>query len=141
MSERNAYTLFRKHFIQPLDRIDRIENLIGEGTPDLNMCLNGIELWIEFKQPVEPKRSDTPLFGSNHRLTQGQKNWIKRQVNAKGRVYLLIATNKRWLLIHGRYADMINDASIFTLISFAEWHTATPIHKVEWSRLRERLLQ
>ena len=57
MSEKSAYRELRKHILRPGDRIDRIENLVGTGFPDVNMCLRGAErltgteLWVEIKTP------------------------------------------------------------------------------------------
>lgn len=139
MSEQTAYQRFRKYVIRHPDRIDRMENLIAAGTPDVNVCMEGVESWIEIKQPTEPKRADTPLFGSSHRLSQDQMNWIKRQVSAKGRVFVLIVTDKRWLLLHGRHADAINDLDVATLIHVSLFHHPTRMTDESWRTLRWRL--
>jgi hypothetical protein len=126
----------------PGDRIDRIENLVGVGHPDVNMCLSGIELWVEIKAPIEPKRPGTPLFGSNHKLSQDQKNWLLAQRNAKGRAFIYIATQNRLLLIASKLADGLNEMTTPELIEHALWHNflgarATP----DWAALRKELLR
>lgn len=140
MSESNAYQMFKANVVQPGDRIDRIENLLGSGTPDVNFCSGGFECWIEIKSPKEPRRAATPLFGSNHRISQEQMNWALRQRRAGGRCYFLISTNKRWMLISGGLADYINNWTIAECLDNATWSTSKPVRdKDQWQFLREAL--
>ena len=142
MSESADYKAFKNHVITPRDRLDRIENCMIPGMPDTNICIDGVESWIELKSPKEPKRSTTNLFGSNHPLSQDQMNWLLRQRNARGRAHVLIVTDARWLLIDGKHGDVINDLTVTELIAIAEWHATKPIRsKEEWKRLRTLLQQ
>lgn len=137
MSESNAYKNFRDNVLLPGDRIDRVENAIVSGMPDINFCISGTEGWIELKSPIEPKRSSTKLFGSNHKISQDQKNWFKRQLKAGGIAWLLISTDKRWMLISGRYIDEINDLTVEQLQQISKWHTTKPIRgREEWKNLQ-----
>ena len=128
MNEKEANAKFRKNVIKPMDRYDRIENIVGVGNPDINYCIVGVEGWIETKCPKEPKRPGTPLFGSSHRLSIDQKNWFLRQKNSGGEGWVLILTDKnRWLLINGcKYADEINTATIESLIKMSAYHCINP---------------
>ena len=121
MSEVKDYKKFREKVIQlPWDRCDRIENVMVLGMPDVNCCIHGNEFWIEIKSPKEPKRKTTKLFGSNHKLSQDQQNWFLRQANANGLGFVLICTNKRWMLIDGcKHADKINDLTVDELIAIS----------------------
>lgn len=74
-----------------IDRLQRVENVVADGVPDINGCIEGIEFWIELKCPKVPKRPNTPLFGSNHRIGPNQFAWFKAQYQAGGNVYLLIS--------------------------------------------------
>lgn len=142
MSEKTDWRLFRDKIKFKMDRVDRIENGVGVGMPDINFCGNGVESWIEMKSPKEPKREDTPLFGSNHRLSQDQKNWFKRQIDAGGRAWILIGTDKRWLLIHGKYADELNLMDVGMLILRADWHVLRPVKDpMAWANLRTVLVR
>lgn len=137
MSESNDYKTLKKHLPQGHDRLDRVENCVVNGMPDINYCTAFVECWIELKSPTEPKRATTKLFGSNHRLSQDQKNWFKRQRDAGGSAYVLIATDKRWMLMDGGLADAINDMTLEALIDESLWHAAKPIRdEKEWMRLR-----
>lgn len=139
MSESKDYQILKKHALEPLDRIDRIENFLVIGMPDTNVCVEGTEVWVEFKAPIEPKRASTALFGSNHKLSIEQKNWMLRQRNAKGRCCILIATDKRWMLIDGIHADGLNEATVGELIKWSKWHATKPIKKPQWASLRTAL--
>lgn len=128
MNEKIAYQKFREKAIKPLDRCDRIENVVGVGNPDVNFCIEGIEGWIEIKCPKEPKKPLTPLFGSNHKLSQAQMNWFLRQRNSGGVGWVLIVTDKnRWILIDGcKYGDEINFLSVNLLVSKAAFKAVHP---------------
>lgn len=138
MAEKNAYeTLRNKVLIKSADRIDRVENVLVDGTPDVNYCIEGTEGWIEIKCPTEPKRSTTPLFGSNHKLSQDQKNWIKRQLDAGGIVWVVIRTDYRWAILSGRLAEGINLMTVQDLIDSAHHTFPHPNRdKYHWLRLR-----
>ena len=139
MTEQNDYKRLRMNMKQPMDRLERIENVVGIGTPDINFCIEGMEGWVEMKSPTTPKKKGTPLFGSNHKLSQDQKNWFKKQCNAKGNGYILICTKPRWMLIDGCWADKVNDLTVPELIKLSAWHASVPIYSGQWSTLREVL--
>lgn len=140
MSEKTDWCMLRDKMRFPRDRWDRMENGVGVGMPDINYCIMGREGWIEMKSPVEPTRPHTPLFGSNHRLSQDQKNWMKRQASAGGRAYILIGTNKRFLLIHAKHADGVNTMTVEELMAVADWICQRPVRDASvWANLREVL--
>jgi len=140
--ERTAYRTLRLNLPQLGDRLDRVENLLVPGTPDINFCADGVESWIELKTPIEPLRANTPLFGSNHRVSQNQQNWFWRQRYARGRCYFLLATNKRWILLGGQFADEINEMPLDKIIENALWCASRPIkEKEKWAALRMELMR
>lgn len=140
MAESTDYKTLKKNMLLFGDRMDRIENGVGVGTPDINYCIAGVEGWIEQKSPIEPKRTATPLFGSNHKLTQDQKNWFMRQQKAGGKGWILISTDVRWILISGRYADNLNVFTTSELLELAAWTTTKPVRDKElWTALRRTL--
>lgn len=137
MAESVDYRAFKRNVVEPLDRLDRIENCMVLGMPDTNYCGDSKECWIEFKSPKEPVRPTTKLFGSNHKLSIEQRNWMLRQRNAGGRAFVLIVTDKRWLLLDGIHADRINDMTVPELIEAALWHAVKPIRsKEQWKQCR-----
>lgn len=137
MSEKQEYQHLKKNMPQGHDRLDRIENIAGIGTPDINYCIEGVEGWIEMKSARERSRPNSKLL--KHKLIQGQMNWFLKQRNAKGRAYILIATDLRWILIDGRFADRINDFSVGQLLENADWWSRKPVPNFSWNALRDVL--
>lgn len=141
MSEKTDFNLLRKHMSKHGDRLERIENIVGVGTPDINYCIDGVEGWIELKSPKEPIGPHSKLFSDNHKLNMAQRNWFLRQRNAGGRAYILICTNKRWMLIDGKHADEINKLTVGQLHNMAEWRVIKPMVPFNWGDLREVLIR
>jgi len=142
MSEKTDFNLFRKNMMQRKDRIDRVENICVDGMPDVSYCIDGVDGWIEIKSPKEPKRATSKLLRMklNHKLLQSQKNWFLCQRMAGGKGYILICTDKRWMLIDGcKYADQVNDMTVNSLHRAASWVAFTPIKEEGWFLLRWHL--
>jgi len=134
------YRTFSANIPKLRTRLDRVENLMVDGMPDVNMCIDGHEFWIELKSPIEPKRPGTPLFGSNHQVTLEQRNWMLRHLAAGGVGFYLISTPKRWMLIPGRHHDEINKMTVMELLDVSLWTTNKPLRSNEpWIKLREAL--
>lgn len=141
MSEKNDYTTLKNGIRAPGDRINRIENAVSIGMPDVNCCIEGSEFWIELKSPIEPKRQTTKLFGSNHKLSQDQMNWMLSQRNAQGQAWVLISTDKRWMLVPIEHTDVINGMSVQEIVSISSWTANKPVkRKTEWEKLRAILV-
>jgi hypothetical protein len=144
MSEKRAYTLLKRHLVagKPRRRLDRVENIISSGWPDCNGCFNGAEFWIEIKEPKEPKRATTPLFGSNHNLSLEQRNWIKRQLLAGGLAYIYIDTGNWRLLMGGSSADEINSLTLNQLKDSALWFSKVPVRTDScWEKIAEIIFE
>jgi hypothetical protein len=126
MSEKKDFQLFKKAVtLTGLERIERIENVLAAGTPDVNFCIDGVDGWLEIKSAVEPKRETSKLL--KHKLSQDQMNWFKRESNSGGRSYILICTDIRWILIDGRDADSINSMDVNELCGISIWTRCHPI--------------
>lgn len=139
MSEVDAYKTMRDGIKRRGDRIQRMESLVTFGFPDVNACLEGREIWIEIKSPKEPKRNSTPLFGSNHKLTQTQMNWFLAQKNAGGYAYIYIETEERRMLIGAEHSDQINGMTTQQLLAVSIWNSAIPTGESSWNQLRTEL--
>lgn len=110
------------------------------GWPDVNGCFDGIEFWLEVKEPTEPKRSTTPLFGSNHKLTVEQRNWMLNQLRAGGLAYIYIDTGKHRMLLSGNLADKINVLTLRQLLNLSLWSGAVPFHhKHHWEGIADAI--
>lgn len=120
MNEKAAYRAFRRA-LPPFARCDRIENVVCAGMPDVSLCLNGVEWWIEFKAPTEPRRAGTPLFGSNHKILPTQIAWFTRCLQAGGNCGVLISTDKRWIFIEGQHVPNLNSMPVADICARALW--------------------
>lgn len=144
-NEKNAYSTFRSKIMQRGDRIDRVENPIVPGMPDVSVCLRsaredgkivGKEFWLEMKAPEEPMRPTTPLFGSAHPVLQSQANWFQSQIQAGGHAFFYIDTDKRRLLIPGKFCDVINSLTVTELENIASWKSIKTSSESDWMNLR-----
>jgi hypothetical protein len=138
--ESKDYATLKKNVCRMRDRIERIENVMVNGMPDVNYCIQGVEGWIEIKSPVEPKKSSTRLLLSNgnHPVSQDQKNWFFKQSVAGGNVFLLIATDKRWILVDNNVVNCnheINNMSVEGLLLRKLWSAEKPIKAESWEQL------
>lgn len=69
--------------------IERLENLVGAGHPDVEGCYEGVQFWLELKVAKRPARPTTKLrFGSP--LRDSQVEWGKKRIAVGGRVWYLI---------------------------------------------------
>lgn len=80
--------------------MNRVENSIMEGMPDVEGCLLGRQFWIELKceaRPSNPRKKVRPKF------RPAQLPWLKRRMAAGGRAFILLqvgsgASANRYLL-------------------------------------------
>lgn len=105
--------------------LERIENIAGEGIPDVMALCNGVMTMIELKAIAElPKRRTTRVLGDKG-LSIAQKNWHLEWHRYGGRSLILIGIgSKQVFAIDGRFADSVNDWSIDELEKeniFYEW--------------------
>ena len=82
----------------------RVENIVGPGTPDDNYCVNGREFWVEWKQCSKPVRATT-LIKPKFRPAQGP--WIKHRLAAGGEVYIGICLGVETFFVHGSHFDLL----------------------------------
>ena len=110
--------------------------------PDISCVLSGADIWIESKQPQEPKRRTTPLFGSNHKFTLEQRNWMLTHKRAGGRCFGFILTGKWRIMLDGSTVASagINAMPLYQIIQESIWHSEAPVFKDEWDKLRAMMI-
>lgn len=125
LTESTAYKALKARIGRPEDRFERVENGMVDGMPDVNYCMAGAEGWIELKAPKVPKLGATRLLGGSEEFKVAQANWFLRQVRARGRCCLFIATDVALLAIPGKTAAhmgiKINELSLDELRMIAGW--------------------
>lgn len=137
--EARLWQLVRENLWRPSDRLDRVENAVISGQPDVNGCLSGEDVWVELKAPKEPKRSTTRLMtaGGNHVLLQSQINWFARQKQAGGIAFILVRTDRRMMLVDGtKHGDRFNDMTAGEMADASLLVVPVPTPIEDWRLLR-----
>jgi hypothetical protein len=111
----------------------RVENRVGDGTPDAHCCVLGFEWWQENKGlrrwPRVP--ADTPIK-PDHPMLLTQKAWHAKHYLAGGMSWVLLGIREpqpEWLLIPGHLAygiytgnatkqQILDAAAVYALGSF-----------------------
>lgn len=99
--------------------LERIENRVGAGRPDLDMLSQGTHRPIELKVADEmPARPATPLLGEDSGLNQQQKNWHKEWYRYGGKSLIIIGIPHGPLIVMtGDLGDDINKLSHQQLVA------------------------
>ena len=97
--------------------MERVENVVSEGTPDIHTLHNGLCTWIELKAVISvPKRAETPLLGDKAGLRVAQQNWHATWHRHGGRSVVLIGVGSYYnLAVPGALAYGINQANLNAL--------------------------
>lgn len=89
-------------------RMDRVENGVVEGMPDVNMCAGGVDTWVELKYVDRwPSRANTFVLGK-YGLRPEQINWHLRQARAGGKSWILVGVGKEMYLARGGMVRDVN---------------------------------
>ncbi len=90
-------------------RLERVENLVNVGTPDVLALSRGIVTWCELKAIDEfPVRAATQVLGAKG-LSVAQRNWHKDWFASGGNSVVLIGVGPNVILgISGFFGDSVN---------------------------------
>jgi len=72
-------------------KVQRVEDKLSEGIPDINIAFAGEETWIELKEIKWPQREDTPI---KIPLRRQQVRWIRERTEV-GRIIFIAARESR----------------------------------------------
>ncbi len=113
-AEKSLWKWLRKAQAELGDKLDmeRVENGVVRGTPDVDGCLGGLlsgsHFKIELKTADRPARRTTPV---RFRFQVGQSEWLARRWEVGGRAWLLVQVgsggNARRFLIAGYEAHRV----------------------------------
>jgi hypothetical protein len=80
----------------------RVENLLGIGTPDVNLSTGWVELkWVR----AWPRNESTPLRLPHY--TDEQRAWLLRRWNAGGGAWLVLQVQREWFVFNGPAAQAV----------------------------------
>ena len=105
--------------------LTRIENMVGEGTPDVEGCIDSVQIWAELKSCARPARSTTPI---RPKKRQSQTDWHRDRTQAGFKnLFVLIqvgeASQAKLYLIPGNLANQItsteNELELMSVLSYS----------------------
>lgn len=106
-------------------RLERIENGVGSGAPDVHAIRLGVTRWIELKVVKRPVRDTTPLI-KNDTLRREQKAWHLSYHSAGGQSFILVRDDQRQLyLFPGSMVLHLPDVPLrkcLELCAHPNWH-------------------
>lgn len=113
LPEHRLWDRFRRNSARLGMLLNRVENLVGVGDPDVEtIAVGGVVSKVELKAvETPPKRATTPLLGRDG-LTAEQRNFMIRWTSHGGRGFVLIGVGvgpaAEQHLVSGVHADEIN---------------------------------
>lgn len=109
---------------------ERVENMVADGTPDVDYCLAGATGKIELKYaPRHPASDHAQVLGKTHGLRRSQIIWASRRSWAGGRTWCLVGSPKEVWLIDLRQLTPpamaeIESASTLRLREMSMWYSS-----------------
>lgn len=108
LQEQRLWDTLRRHR-PPCVTLERVENVLGVGMPDVLVRATGFSTWVELKAPNAPQRDSTRLMGTEG-LRPEQINWHLVSARYELPTFVLIRDNRlRLWLLPGALADTMND--------------------------------
>jgi hypothetical protein len=137
-NEKTLWEKLRTHLGEFGD-LQRVENGLGAGTPDVNFCIQGGEGWIELKHGEMPARPETPVFKSQRGLDPQQIAWILNRCRHGG-CALIFAQVGEWLfLVHGQWAGQFNTWTVDEMVARSLWFRRKRVENGGWSLLADQI--
>jgi hypothetical protein len=117
----------------PRIRLERYENVVAEGCPDVLALCDGLVTWVELKAVHKaPARNTTRLMPVGEGLSVEQRNWHLDWHQNRGRSLVLIGVGSSIIIaLPGKLADSINS------MTFAE--AASQAVALTWGELAIQL--
>lgn len=89
--------------------LQRLENSVGVGHPDVEGCIDGLQLWCELKSEMRPARASTLI---HPKTRTSQSDWHKERCQAGCKINWILlqvgeAHKARLYLIPGNCYDQI----------------------------------
>lgn len=107
MSERSVVRRLVADLRRRGAHVQRIEDAVSAGIPDVNFCVHGREGWVEVKWRSHwPRRPDTPVRTT---LSAIQTMWIEDRRRAGGRAWVLLQVERDVFLVDGNEAGELRN--------------------------------
>lgn len=90
--------------------VERVENLVGSGKPDVDTLWRGAYMPCELKAiPGWPARARTPVLGAKKGLRQSQLNWFLNWRRHNGRALIVVDVARSVFTFDQDASEIIND--------------------------------
>lgn len=133
MSESNAWVTMRKYLLKKMHTIDiqRIEDKLMTGIPDVNCCWRGKEFWLEGKNLDELPVRDTTKVKVG--LRQDQLTWLLRRRESGGIVLVWVRVKHVgwWIFTPPYFEDLVNGIEKSVFMSHSQFFKTTD-EAVDW---------
>ena len=102
-------------------RLERVENLVSKGRPDVDALAAGLVTLVELKAvDAYPARPQTPVLGARKGLSIDQRNWHLDWLAYGGRSLVLVGVGSRDVFaFRGDHADKVNSYNTNDLVRHA----------------------
>ena len=112
--------------------LTRVENMVDEGTPDVEGCINSAQVWVELKSCARPARASTPVRPKSR---PSQSDWHRERTAAGSHHHYVLmqvgeASQAKLYLIPGREYDHIVAPEIDLEILSVLGYTTEPMTQV-----------
>ena len=120
-TEQRLWDRMRQHLAPRGILMERVENAVGEGTPDVTVLVNGYVTPTELKAVnAPPARPTTRLIPSGDGLSIEQRNWHLAWQQHGGQSLIVVGCGRTIIFgVEGKFADDINSWSLETMARFA----------------------
>lgn len=105
--------------------LERHENAVGFGRPDVDVMYRGVTLPVELKARENyPARTTTPILGSAHGLNLNQRNWWLTWYRCGGCGYIIIRVEHDLYCVPASVTEVVNELTESELKDYqADWKT------------------
>lgn len=111
-TEQRLWDRMRKHAaaLAPKLRLERVENLVGVGMPDVLAIASGRVSWLELKSvDAYPVREFSRVLGATKGLSVAQRNWHYEWYAHSGKSFIVVGVGPADVFaIPGVLGDAIN---------------------------------
>ncbi len=124
---------------RPWLKLERVENLVGVGFPDVvAIAAGGLVAMVELKAvDAAPARATTALLGDKAGASREQRNWHLEWARLGGNSYFLVGVGSNVnLLVPGKLHDQVNLLPLAALIDAA---CATNWNEIYSELIRKKL--
>jgi len=110
--------------------LERVENIVNDGTPDVDYVIDGVPGQIELKFSDTAPRDTSQVLGLGHGMRRSQIVYASRRTWAGGRLWCLIGNQQAtWLIdlrgMSPQEMDALAVASAARLRQIASWQAGS----------------